>query len=77
MSGRTRHPKKEVEQALRFAEASDWSVEPKKGGHAWGEIRCPTGRCRVAVWSTPRSPGKHAKALIARVRRCPHVATEG
>ncbi len=38
--GRARHPKKEVEEALRYAEASGWRVEVG-GSHAWGRIYCP------------------------------------
>lgn len=35
--GRAIHPKKEVEDALRHAEACGWRVEPG-GSHAWGRI---------------------------------------
>jgi len=75
---RRRHPKKEIESQLRLAEAAGWTVFPTKAGHAWGEMRCgalPPGACRVAVWSTPRDAGNHAKALGARIKKCPH-ATE-
>jgi hypothetical protein len=72
---RRRHPKKEIETALRYSEGRGWSVKPKPSGHAWGEIRCPSGArggCRVSVWSSPRDPGNHAKHLMRRVDACPH-----
>jgi hypothetical protein len=31
-------------------------------GHKWGRISCAQGH-RVSVWSTPRSPGNHARDL--------------
>ncbi len=33
---RARHPKKEVEQALRLAEDHGWMVRPTASGHRWG-----------------------------------------
>ena len=72
---RRRHPKKEIEVALRYAEDHGWAVEPKASGHAWGEIRCSFGAqggCRVSVWSTPRDAGNHAKHMMRRVDACPH-----
>ena len=35
-----RHPKKAVEDALRYAEQHGWQVETG-GSHAWGKIYCP------------------------------------
>ncbi len=37
---RRTHPKKEIEDALRYAEAYAWRVS-LGGGHAWGKIYCP------------------------------------
>lgn len=34
---RVAHPKKDVEEALRYAESCGWRVEAG-GGHAWGRI---------------------------------------
>lgn len=41
------HPKKEIEQALRYAEAQGWRVVAG-GGHCWGKIYCPhnSDECR-------------------------------
>ena len=37
---RRAHPKKEVEQALQYAEANGWRIE-MAAGHAWGRLYCP------------------------------------
>jgi len=77
MTGRRRHPKKEVEHALKFAEDLGWVVEPKaRTTHAWGIMRCPTGEDREAIWSTPRNQGDHAKQIRRAVIRCPHVSNQ-
>ena len=70
---RPSHSKKEVEEALRHAEAQGWRVEVG-GSHAWGRIYCPykddesrCGEfCTASVWSTPKNPGSHARALRPR-----------
>jgi hypothetical protein len=66
---RDRHPKKEVEEALQDLEDADWSVV-QRSGHAWGLARCPHGCCQVSIWSTPRDPGNHARALRRAIERC-------
>lgn len=48
---RTKHPKQDVEQALRLAEENGWLVRPTASGHRWGEMTCGhTGpdRCRIS-----------------------------
>lgn len=76
MTSRGRHPKKEVEEALGEAEAAGWSVRATKAGHKWGTAKCGSG-CSEFVWSTPRSPGNHAKRIRRAVRNCPHRGDEG
>jgi len=74
---RTSHPKKEVEDALRHAEEHGWRIEVG-GGHAWGRIYCPYNQyecrcgefCIASVWSTPKNPGNHARALRRVVDGC-------
>lgn len=74
---RARHSKKEVEDALRHAEANGWRVEVG-GSHAWGKIYCPYNDdecrcgefCITSVWSTPKNPGTHAKQLRRAVDNC-------
>jgi hypothetical protein len=77
MKRRSRHPKPEVEAALRHAEAHGWRVE-QGGSHAWGKMFCPTNDaicgcgeyCITSVWSTPRSEGNHSRQLMRVVDRC-------
>lgn len=74
---RTSHPSKEIEHALRYAEAHGWRIEVD-GSHAWGRIYCPYNDeecrcgefCITSVWSTPRSPENHARALKRVVDHC-------
>lgn len=74
---RSSHPKKEVELALKHAEEHGWRVE-LGGGHAWGRIYCPYNDddcrcgefCISSVWSTPRNPTNHARALLRVVDNC-------
>jgi hypothetical protein len=50
---RAKHPKKEVEEALRFAEENGWLVRPTASGHRWGEMTCGQegpDRCRISIW---------------------------
>ena len=74
---RQKHPKKEVEDALRYAEAHGWRIE-FGGSHAWGKIYCPynDAECRCgefcisSVWSTPKNPGNHGKQIRRVVDNC-------
>lgn len=69
---RPRHPKKEVEDSLEFAESHAWTVEAPRPGHPWGKATC--GReghdCLVWIWSTPRNAGNHARQIRRAVYRC-------
>ncbi|MDT6961112.1 hypothetical protein QTN24_06365 [Cupriavidus sp. SZY C1] len=75
--GRTRHPKKEVEAAVRYAEQEFWRCTVG-GAHAWGKLYCPyhCAACRcgefciVSIWSTPRDPAQHARFLRRVVDNC-------
>ncbi len=79
---RPTHPKKEVEEALRYAEMLGWRITVG-GSHAWGRIYCPYNNaecrcgefCIMSIWSTPKNPGNHARALRRVVDHCSaHVA---
>ncbi|MGY8527383.1 hypothetical protein [Paracidovorax citrulli] len=71
------HHNKEIEAGLRFTERHGWRVDVR-GSHAWGWIYCPynDAQCRcgefcvTSIWSTPRSPENHARALRRVVQRC-------
>jgi len=75
---RGRRPKKEVEEAIRYAESRNWRVHvPPKTGHVWATLYCPLATrdgCKVFVLSTPQNPGNHANRIRAVVDRCPHTA---
>ncbi len=75
--GRSRHPKKEVEEAIRHAEASGWRLEVG-GSHAWGRIYCPyddsdcrCGKfCIFSIWSTPKNAGNHVRHIRRVIDNC-------
>jgi hypothetical protein len=74
MAARPRHPKQEIEDAVAYAEAQGWTWL-KVHGHAWGKLHCEhhdRDGCTEFVWSTPRSPGNHARQIRRAVDRCPH-----
>jgi hypothetical protein len=74
---RAKHPRKEVEQALRYAESQGWRVVIG-GSHAWGRMYCPYNRancrhgefCIGSIWSTPRNAGDHAQDLQRAIDNC-------
>lgn len=74
---RAKHPKQEVEEALRHAEEHGWHIEAG-GSHAWGRMYCPYNDpecrcgefCITSIWSTPRSAGNHARQLRRVVNNC-------
>ncbi len=74
---RAKHPKKEVEEALRHAEECGWRVEIG-GSHAWGRMYCPYNDpecrcgefCITSIWSTPKNPGNFARQLKRVVDNC-------
>lgn len=71
---RSRHPNKDIESAIQYAELHGWTWTTS-GGHAWGILRCPHGQrggCQLSVWSTPRNPSMHARLIRRRVDQCPH-----
>jgi hypothetical protein len=69
---RSRHPDKEVEEAVAYAEARGWSL--RKQGH-WGRLycaKCDRDGCQIGVNGTPKNGGNHARQIIRAVDRCPH-----
>jgi hypothetical protein len=76
MADRPRHPNKEIEAAISFAEASGWRW--RKMGH-WGRLfRAFAGRegCQFGVNGTPRNPENHARQIRRAVNRCRHRAED-
>ena len=74
---RAKHPTKEIEAALRFAESEKWRVDVG-GSHAWGKMFCPFNQetcrcgefCITSIWSTPRDAENHARVLKRVVEKC-------
>ena len=74
-----KHSKKEVQEAIEYAESKGWSIESSGGsGHAWGRMYCPYNdrECRCgefcisSIWSTPKNPGNHARQIRRVVDNC-------
>jgi hypothetical protein len=69
---RPKHPKPEVEEAVRYAEDRNWNW--RKMGH-WGRLFCPKADqdgCQVGVNGTPKNAGNHARQVKRAIDRCPH-----
>jgi hypothetical protein len=75
---KTMHPNKHIRAALEYAEKMGWRFI-KSHGHAFGKILCDHGHrdCRMSVWSTPRNPENHAKAIRRKVDSCPGPEANG
>lgn len=77
---RNKHPKKEIEQALAYAEFRGWRLEIG-GAHAWGKMYCLANDrdcrcgefCIVSIWSTPKSVENHARQIRRVVDNCKSV----
>lgn len=71
---RDKHPKKEVEAALKDAEEGGFKVITGRGH--WGLLRCPgkpPDACKtMSINGTPSNPGTHARQIARFVARCPH-----
>lgn len=74
---RKKHPRKEIELALVYAESHGWRLEVG-GGHARGKMYCPANDqecrcgefCIVSIWATPKSAGNHARQIKRVVDNC-------
>jgi hypothetical protein len=74
---RRRHPDREIEAAIAYAEAHGWRIRLSQG-HAWGVMLCPNNDpecrcgefCVTSIWSTPRNPAAHARGLRQVVDNC-------
>lgn len=77
---RKKHPKKEIEKSIQYAESKGWRVKAAGGSaHAWARLMCPLKNregCTMSVWSTPRDPSVHAEQIKRRVDSCPHDSEE-
>lgn len=75
---RPKHPNKDIEKAIKYAEAKGWRYRYQSSGnsaHAWGRLLCPfedRDGHSVSIWSTPRSTENHAKQIKRVVDNCEH-----
>jgi len=78
MSKRNRHPKKEIEAAVAYAESQGWRYIKGKN-HCWGRLLCPhedQSGCRISVYGTPKCPEDHARIIVAAIKKCKCMSTE-
>lgn len=77
---RSRHPKKEIEDALTYAEELGWRVYKSNArAHSWGTIWCPFANrqgCIFVVYGTPKNAQNFAIKLRKVVSKCSHQAEE-
>jgi hypothetical protein len=74
---RSKHPNKEIEEAILYAEQKGWIFkESGKSAHAWGRLLCPLHTReghQMSIWSTPRSAFNHARQICRLVDNCEHI----
>lgn len=72
-----RHPDKDIEPAVAYAREHGWTIIKTSGSaHSWGIMRCPGDCPQISIWSTPKVPANHARAIRRAVDRCPHIKDE-
>jgi hypothetical protein len=75
---RPRHPKKEIEAVVKYAESLGWRWQ-KATDHAWGRLLCTEASrdgCAISVNSTPKNAQNHAKKIKKYVDNCPHKVSK-
>jgi len=76
MIKRPKHPNKEIEKAILYAEKNHWIYkESGNSAHAWGRLLCPLHQRdghQMSIWSTPKSATNHAKQIKKLVDKCQH-----
>lgn len=80
MIRRCRHPNKEIEGAIQYAEQNGWVFKDSgNSAHSWGKLLCPLHTVDghiIYVWSTPRNAFNHAKQIRRDVDHCQHDESE-
>ncbi|HEX3427148.1 MAG TPA: hypothetical protein VHT30_13515 [Acidimicrobiales bacterium] len=68
VAGRHPDPAITINSVLLYARANGWTVIKSGGGsaHAWGIMRCAEDCPQVSIYSTPRVPENHARAVRGR-----------
>ncbi|MEO3977637.1 hypothetical protein [Streptomyces sp. CAU 1734] len=69
-----RHQKKDVEAALKRAEAAGLKVTRTGKNHQWGWVLCCPCNRKHTVPCTPQSPGEEARYIDRFTRRHAHCA---
>lgn len=76
MTKRKKHPSKEIEAAIIYAEGQGWRYKDSgNSAHAWGRLLCPLEDregCSMSIWSTPRDSDNHANQIRRKIKSCPH-----
>lgn len=80
MTKRPKHPNKEIEKAIVYAEQNRWIYRDSgRSAHAWGKLLCPLHTREghtMLIWSTPRNTFNHAQQIKKLVDKCQHDITE-
>ncbi len=80
MGKRKRHPHKEIEAAIQYAEALGWSYQASgSSSHAWGKLFCPLHTREghhLSIYATPQSPSHYAHLIRQRIDKCKHEKEE-
>ena len=75
---RKRHPNKEIESAIQFAEENDWTIKSAgKSAHAFAILRCPhndlmcrCGRfCQASIWRTCQKDPESSRELYSPTKQ--------
>ena len=76
MKKRSKHPNKEIESAIKYAEERGWEHrESGDSSHAWGKLNCPLHTREghhMSIYTTPKNPTNYAKLIRQRVDKCEH-----
>jgi hypothetical protein len=80
MPKRSKHPDKEIESAILYAEKNGWIYKDSgQSAHAWGRLFCPLHTReghQMSIWSTPRDAFNHARQIKRLVDKCQHETAE-
>ena len=80
MVKRSKHPNKDIEEAIKYAEDHGWAYKDAgKSAHAWGRLLCPLHTReghKMSIWSTPRNAFNHAQQIRRQVDKCQHIVEE-
>lgn len=76
---RNKHPDKDIEKALQYAEQNVWIIEKRAGSsHAWGVMKCPNNNpmcrsalyCLKSIWCTPKNTQNFSREIKRIVDGC-------